>query len=109
MSETRRQKQQQYSLVFGPVRKGEAPTPVAGEAEALPAGRPPESPESTERLMPSACRGLPLRVRLNPPTRRVRTRTPGGVTGTAREGLPMSIGMTRVDVSPEGPLVKNAG
>ena len=49
MSETRPQKQQQYSLVFGPVRKGEAPTPAAGEAEALPAGRPPESPVSLLR------------------------------------------------------------
>ena len=72
MSQSRPQKQQQYSLVFGPVRRGEAPTPATGEAEALPAGRLSES-------------------RLNPPNRRVRTRTPGGVTGKARKGLPMSI------------------
>jgi len=37
-------------LVFGPVRKGEAPTPATGEAETLVAGRCPESRVSTERL-----------------------------------------------------------
>ena len=43
------------SLVFGPVRKGEALTPAVGDAEALPAGWPPESPVSTERLMEEIC------------------------------------------------------
>ena len=62
MSETRPQKQQQHSLVFGPVRKGEAPTPAAGEAETLPAGRPPESPESTERLMEEICQADNLKA-----------------------------------------------
>jgi len=32
-----------------------------------------------------------VKCKLNPSNRRVRTRTHGGVTGKAREGLPMSI------------------
>jgi RNA-directed DNA polymerase len=86
VSVTRPQKQQQYSLVFGPVRTGEARTPVAGEAEALAAGRPPESPVSTERLMEEICEADNLKAAY----RRVKQNDGGpGVDGmTVDELLP---------------------
>jgi len=74
------------SLVSGPVREGEAPTPVTGEAETLAAGRPPESPTSTERLMEEICQADNLKAAY----RRVKQNDGGpGVDGmTVGELLP---------------------
>jgi hypothetical protein len=73
---TRRQKIQ-GKLAFTVKKRGEAPTLTDEGTEVSVAKRTPERPAPTKQL--------------NQPNRRVRTRMHGGVTGKAREGLPMSI------------------
>ena len=76
--------QTQYCLAFEAKSRGEAPR-VGGEGtESSIAKCETESPASHEQW-------LLLMGLLNQPNRRVRTRTHGGVTGKAREGLPMSM------------------
>ena len=87
----------QGDLAFEAKLEGEARGRVEGRAEATVTGRGTESPAES-----------PLWVRPhNSPNRRVRTRTHGGVTGKAREGLPMSMCAGHVQqLGAESPLAK---
>ena len=76
----------QRELAFTAEPRGEAPKTTGGGTESSPAKHPPESLASIGR--PSS-----------QPNRRVRTRTHGGVTGKAREGLPMSISCWKADAA----------
>jgi hypothetical protein len=79
----KRQKTEQLQLAFMSDSRSEAPRADVQGTELPTAKRPPESPAGTEqeRLGESKTRS----------NRRVRTRTHGGLAGTAREGLPMPI------------------
>ena len=70
----------------GPNRR-QPPRPVAAQHAA----RPCSYALPNAYFIRSAFRSLHCHRPLNQPNRRVRTRTHGGVTGTAREGLPMSM------------------
>jgi hypothetical protein len=76
-----RQKTTQLELAFPTGGRGEASRPAGEGTEMLKASHETESPTSNRST----------RETLNQPNRRVRTRTHGGVTGKAREGLPISI------------------
>ncbi len=86
MSSRGRKSNSPGSLVSGPVREGEAPTPATGEAETLAAGRHSESPECTDRLMEEICEADNLKAAY----RRVKQNDGGpGVDGrTVDELLP---------------------
>ena len=81
---TKRQKNQ-LELAFLDDPRGEAPRVCEEGTEVSMARQDDERPAGTEDLTLSSAS---CSTSLN---RRVRTRTHGGVTGKAREGLPMSI------------------
>ena len=77
----------QLTLAFPTEDRGEALRAVEGSVESLAADRPVESPGMGDQLREVCTGGQSL----NPPNRRIRTRTYGGVTGKAGDRLPMSI------------------
>ena len=77
----------QLTLAFPTEDRGEALRAVEGSVESLAANRPVERPGMGEQLREVCTGGQSL----NPPNRRIRTRTYSGVTGKAGDRLPMSI------------------
>jgi hypothetical protein len=124
--DTKRQKIQ-MELAFMAENRGEAPMAVNKGTEVPMAKREPEDPALTVLLMEQICqrenlRKALLRVRQNKGgagidriansltsrTAVVRTRMPGGVTGKAREGIPMSIlRILFIDISYNSSILNN--
>ena len=77
--------QYQMSLDFDLRREGEALNALGQRAETVIAECKSESPTDTEQLLTM------FGNTLNQPNRRMQPSMSGGVTGKAREGLPMSI------------------